>query len=100
MAEERVWDIVLNSLGNLEKKLDSVAQDVAAMRTASQDVTRRVARSEQDIDGLQKETAAHEKVIDRHDRQLGTLGKIVWAVVAVVIGTLVPQLLRLLGYIQ
>ena len=100
MAEERVWDIILNSLGNLEKKLDEVAQDVAAMRTASTDLTRRVARSEQDIDALQRATSTHASAIDRHDRQLGTLGKIVWAVVAVVIGTLVPQLLRLLEYVQ
>jgi len=100
MAEERIWDIVLNSLGSLEKKLDSVAQDVAAMRTASQDVTRRVARNEQDIDALQKETAAHEKAIDRHDHQLGLIAKLVVGAVLAAIGAIVPQLLKLLGSIQ
>jgi len=100
MAEERIWDVVLNSLGSLEKKLDSVAQDVAAMRTASTDLTRRVACSERDIDALQKATSTHASAIDRHDRQLGTLGKLLWAVVTVVIGAVVMQLLGLLGYVQ
>ena len=100
MAEDRVWNIVLNSLNSLEKKLDGVAQDVAAMRQASGDLARRVERNECNIDELQVATATHATALDRHDRQLGLIAKLVVGAVLAAIGAIVPQLLKLLGSIQ
>lgn len=100
MAEDRVWSMVLNSLGNLEKKLDTIAQDVAAMRQASHDVVRRTERNEEDIEQLQNLTASHATVLDRHDRQLAIIMRIVLAVILAVIATLVPQVLRWLPSIM
>jgi len=100
MAEDRVFGIILNSLSNLDKKLDQVAQDTAAMRQASGDLTRRVAESEADIDSLEQLTAGHTTTLDRHDRQLGLIAKLVVGAVLAAIGAIVPQLLKLLGSIQ
>ena len=100
MAEERIFDIILNALGNLEKKLDCVAEDVAAMRQASGDLTRRVGCVETDVKALKETTATHATTLDRHDRQLGLIAKLVVGAVLAAIGAIVPQLLKLLVSIQ
>ena len=95
-----MWSIILDTLSNLERKLDVVAQDVAAMRQASGDLARRIGCAEADIDALEKATAAHAGSLNRHDRQLGLIAKLVIGAVLAAIGAIVPQLLKLLSSIQ
>lgn len=97
MAEDRIWNVVLNSLGSLEKKLDGVAQDVAAMRQASGDLTRRVERSERICDELQATATAHATALERHDRQLGLIGKVVVAVIVALAVAAAPGLVKALA---
>ena len=97
MVEDRVWGIILEKLGSLDKKLDAVAEDVAALRQASTDVVRRVVDSEQDIKALQVVAATHAQTLDRHDRQLRAGLWLAAAVLLAVVGTLVPPILKVLA---
>lgn len=100
MVEDRVWGIVLEKLSSLDRKLDAVAEDVAAMRQASTDVLRRVECNERDIDKLEDTVGSHAKMLDRHDHQLRAGLWLAAAVLATVIASLVPDMLKLLASVH